>query len=141
MGSRLIAPKNCKKFLPWVKGPEFLLPLNCEWPTLPILGDEVNKTISSFILIDDIKVECEGNLNYPFEKFVVFIISYSDFHRLIRSLCYVFRLVKDNLMEDNKEKKKFLQLLVLPLIAQERSEAECYVIKLVQRDYFGKLYD
>ena len=108
---------------------------------MPVVGDKVNKTISSFILIDDIKVECEGNLNYPFEKFVVFIISYSDFHRLIRSLCYVFRLVKDNLMEDNKEKKKFLQLLVLPLIAQERSEAECYVIKLVQRDYFGKLYD
>ena len=44
-------------------------------------------------------------------------------------------------MKDNKEKRKFLQLSVLPLTVQERSDAECYVIKLVQKDYFGKLYD
>ena len=44
-------------------------------------------------------------------------------------------------MKDNKEKNNFLQLSVSPLTAQECSEAECYVIKLVQKDYFGKLYD
>ena len=44
-------------------------------------------------------------------------------------------------MKDNKEKKTFLQLSVLPLTAQEHSEAECYIIKLIQKDYFGNLYD
>ena len=65
--------KRSKKFLPWVEGPEFLLSLDCEWPSLPITGDEVNKTISSFISIDDIKVENEGSLNCPFKKFVAFV--------------------------------------------------------------------
>ena len=44
-------------------------------------------------------------------------------------------------MKDNKEKKKFLQLSISPLTVQERSEAEYYIIKLVQKDYFGKLYN
>ena len=124
VGTRLITPKNRKKILPWVKGPEFLLSLNCQWPSLPIIDDEVNKTISSFISIDDIKVKREGNLNCPFEKFVAFVNYYLDFHRLIRSLCYVFRIVKACLMKDNKEKKKFLQLSISPLTVQECSEAK-----------------
>ena len=94
MGTRLITHKKRKKILPWVEGPEFLLSLNCEWPSLPIIGDEVNKMISSLISIDDIKVEHEGNLNCPFEKFVAFVNYYSDFHCLVRSLCYIFRVVK-----------------------------------------------
>ena len=44
-------------------------------------------------------------------------------------------------MKDIKEKRNFLQLLISPLTVQECSDAECYVIKLVQKDYFGKLYD
>ena len=44
-------------------------------------------------------------------------------------------------MKDNKEKKKFLQLSISPLTVKERSEAEYYIIKLVQKDYFGKLYN
>ena len=44
-------------------------------------------------------------------------------------------------MKDNKERKKFLQLSISPLTVKERSEAESYIIKLVQKDYFGKLYD
>ena len=117
VGTRLITPKNRKKILPWVEGPEFLLSLNCEWPSLPIIGDEVNKTKTSFISIDNIKVEHEGNLNCLFEKFVAFVNYYSDFHRLIHSLCYVFRVIKACLMKDNEEKKNFLQLSVLPLTA------------------------
>ena len=49
--------------------------------------------------------------------------------------------VKACLIKDGKEKRKFLQLSISPLTAQERSIAENYVIKLVQKDYFGKLYD
>ena len=44
-------------------------------------------------------------------------------------------------MKDDKEKKKILQLSISPLTVQERSKAEYYVIKLVQKDYFGKLYN
>ena len=57
VGTCLIAPKNRKKFLPWVEGPEFLLSLDCEWPSLPIIGDEVEKTIFLFISIEDVKIE------------------------------------------------------------------------------------
>ena len=44
-------------------------------------------------------------------------------------------------MKNNKEKRNFLQLSTSPLTVQERSIAENYVIKVVQKDYFGKLYD
>ena len=40
-----------------------------------------------------------------------------------------------------KRKKFFFLLSVSPLTVQDRSDAENYVIKLVQQDYFGKLYD
>ena len=51
VGTRLIAPKYRKKFLPWVEGPEFILSLDCEWPSLPIIGDQIEKTISLFVSI------------------------------------------------------------------------------------------
>ena len=35
--------KNRKKNLPWVERPEFILLPNCEWPSLPIAGDQVKK--------------------------------------------------------------------------------------------------
>ena len=57
VGTRLIAPKNRKNFLPLVEGPAFLLSLDCEWPSLPIIGDEVEKTIFLFISIEDVKIE------------------------------------------------------------------------------------
>ena len=49
VGTRLIAPKKHKKFLPWIEGPKFLLSLDCEWPTLPVISDAINKSISSLI--------------------------------------------------------------------------------------------
>ena len=69
----------------------------------------------------------------PFEKFVAFMNHYSDFHCLIRCLCFVFRAIKVCLIKNIKERKKFLQLFVLPLIAQECSDAGNYVIKRVQK--------
>ena len=66
---------------------------------------------------------------------------YSDFHRLIRSLCYVFRVIKSCLIKNVKERTKFFKLSVSPLTVQESIDAENYVIRLVQQDYFGKLYD
>ena len=53
----MVAPKNRKKFLPWVEGLEFLLLPETEWPSLPIAGDQVKSTLSSFISVDDIKLE------------------------------------------------------------------------------------
>ena len=134
-------PKKSKKILPWVEGPEFLLLPECEWPSLPAADDQVNKVVSSFLSADDIKTENEIYCSNPFEKFIAFVNHYSDFHRLIRSLCYIFRVVKAYLIKNDKEKRKFLQLSISPLTAQERSIAEDYVIKLVQKDCFGKLYD
>ena len=34
-----------------------------------------------------------------------------------------------------------MQISISPLTVKERSEAESSIIKLVQKDYFGKLYD
>ena len=79
MSTRLIAPKNRKKFLPWVEGPEFLLLPETEWPSLPIAGDQVKSTLSSFISVDDIKLEKNVDVNNPFEKFIAFVNYYSDF--------------------------------------------------------------
>ena len=122
------------------EGPEFWLLPDCERSSLPASDDQVNKVISSFLSTDEIKTENKNYCN-PFEKFVAFVNHFSDFHRLIRSLCYIFRVVKACFMKNDKEKTNFLQLSNSPLTVQEHSIAENYIIKLVQKDYFGKLYD
>ena len=66
---------------------------------------EIKETISSLILLDNVKIENKVDCSSPFEKFVSFIKYYSDFDCLIRSLCHVFRVVKACLMKENKEKK------------------------------------
>ena len=57
------------------------------------------------------------------------------------SVRFLIGKCKAYLIKDSKEKMIFLQLSVSPLTAQERSNAENYMIKSVQKDYFGKLYD
>ena len=44
-------------------------------------------------------------------------------------------------MKDNKERKRFIHLSTSPLTVKERCDAEYYIIKLLQKEYFGNLYD
>ena len=90
MGTCLIVPKNHKKFLPWVEGPTYLLLPETDWPRMPIKGDQVKSSLALFITINEIKAESKIDLHNPFERFVAFVEHYSDFHCLIRSLCYIF---------------------------------------------------
>ena len=124
-----------------MEGPAYLLLPKTEWPSLPIASDQVKSVLSSFAAVNEIKVENIIDMDNPFEKYVAFVHHYSGFHCLIRSLCYIFRVIKACLIKNIKEKKKFLQLSVSPLTVQERRDAENYVIKLVQKDSFSRLYD
>ena len=69
-----------------------------------------------------------------------FIKYYSEFDRLIRALCYVFRTIKACAIENEKEKRQFLSLSRSPLSVKERNNAEIFAIRSVQREYFGGLY-
>ena len=89
---------------------------------------------------NDIKSENDNEENYLLKKFILFLDHYSDFHCLMRSLCYVFRVIKSCLIKNVKERKNFFKLSVSPLTVQECIDAENYAIRLVQQDYCGKLY-
>ena len=102
---------------------------------------ESKEVISSLLALDEVKIEKFENGLSPFVKFTSFIAYYSDFDRLIRSLCYVFRVVRASLIKEYKERKRFLQLSISPLTVKERLEAEIFVIKIVQKESFGELYD
>ena len=141
VGTRVIYLKNKEKFLPWVLGPEFLLAENYEFPVQPCLKDEIKESIVSLFSIDDVKIEGAVDCTSPYEKFVSFIHHYSDFDRLIRSMCYVFRVVKASLLKSKKERKRFLNLSVSPLTVKERYEVEIFIIKTIQKEYFGELYE
>ena len=90
VGTRVISPKNKKKFSPWFEGSAFLLAVNYEFPMPPNATDEVREAISYLAAISDVKNERKMCCFSPFEKFASFINYYSEFNRLIRSLCYVF---------------------------------------------------
>ena len=141
VGTRVISPKNKKRFLPWFEGPIFLLATNFEFPTPPNVVNEVSETISALATISDIKNECKSCCLSPFEKFVAFINYYSEYDHLLRSLCYIFRVVKACWLKSKKEKRRSLSLMISPLTVKERGEAETFVIRLMQRECFGKLYE
>ena len=68
---------------------------------------------------------------------------YSDYNRLIRSTCYilrVFRVIAARI-KINDERKSFLSLHVSPLTVVERENARTYLIRCVQKECFGDLYD
>ena len=94
VGTRIISPKNKKRFLPWFEGPTFLLADNYEFPTPPNANDEVREAISALAAISDVRNKYKSRCFSPSEKFTMFIDHYSEFNRLIRSLCYIFRVVK-----------------------------------------------
>ena len=141
VGTRVISPKNKKKFLPWFEGPAFLLAINYEFPMPPNANDEVREAISSLVALSDIKNERKMCCLSPLKKFASFIEYYSEFNRLIRSLCYVFRVVRACVIKDKKERKHFLNLSASPLTVKERNEAEIFIIRSVQRECFGELYE
>merc|ERR1712055_666971 len=88
VGTRVISPKNKKKFLPWFEGPAFLLAVDFKFPSPPNAINEVSETIAAVSVISDIKNEYKSCCLFPFEKFVEFINYYSDYNRLLRALCY-----------------------------------------------------
>ena len=72
---------------------------------------ESKEVISSLLALEEVKKEKNNNRLSPFVKFTSFIAYYSDFDRLIRSLCYVFRVIKARFVKEYKERKRFLKLL------------------------------
>ena len=45
------------------------------------------------------------------------------------------------MIKNKKERKRFLSLSVSPLTVKERKEAEIFIIRSVQRECFGGLYE
>ena len=84
-----------------------MLAVDYKFPTPPSEKGELKEIISSMIALGEVKEEEKDNCFSPFEKFASFIEYYSEFHRLIRSLCYVFHVVKACCMKENKERKDF----------------------------------
>ena len=41
----------------------------------------------------------------------------------------------------NKDQKRYLSLLISPLTVKERKEAETFIIRSVQKECFGELYE
>ena len=141
VGTRVIYPKSKEKILPWFEGPAFLLATNYEFPMPPNSNDEEREAIAALAAISDVKNESKNCGLSPYDKFVSFIDYYSEFNRLIRSLCYVFRVVKACVIKSEKEKKRFLNLLLSPLTVKERNDAEIFAIRSVQQECFGGLYE
>ena len=108
VGTRVISPKNKEKFF---EGPTFLLAADYEFPMPPNATDEVRQAILSLAAISDIKNECKMCCLSPFEKFVSFIKHYSEFDRLIRALCYVFRAIRARLIKNDREKRRFFKFV------------------------------
>ena len=73
-----------------------------KFPTPPCLDGELNETISFLAVFGDVKFEQKECCFSPSEKFTSFIEHYSEFNRLIQSLCYVFRVIKACAMKDNE---------------------------------------
>ena len=56
-GSRIIMQKNSRKFLPWFKGPSFLLSSENNWPKMPFEKDQIVDVTSLFVSKLEIKPE------------------------------------------------------------------------------------
>ena len=98
-----------------MEGPEFILLLEQEWPSLLFEENQVKNVVSLFMSTNEVKAENNNDVNNPLKKFVAFVDYYSDFHRLIRSLYYVFRVIKSCLIKNVNERNKFFKLSISPL--------------------------
>ena len=108
-----------------------MLPEN-EWPSIPFETNQVVDVVSSSIINSDIKPKVDTAKINPSEKFITLINYYSDFQHLIRLCCYTFRVIKACFIKNLKKRKAFLNLCTSPLTVQERSDAENYIVKIVQ---------
>ena len=73
IGTRVITPKNTKKFSPWFKGPSFLLLPENNWPEMPLEKNQIVDVTSLFINRHEIKAEPTSKALPPFEKFLTLI--------------------------------------------------------------------
>ena len=73
IGTRMISPKNKNTFLPWTKGPEFLLLPEQEWPLIPFEKDQVVDVVSLFMLSSEVKSEIDNDKSDPLKKFILFV--------------------------------------------------------------------
>ena len=95
-------------FLPWFKGPSFLLLPESDWPLLPQLENQIIDVASLFINKRERIAVSPLKVRSPSEGFLVLIDYYSDFNRLIRAVCYVCCVVKACTMVNKHKRKSFL---------------------------------
>ena len=102
VGTGVIMLQNKKKFLHWFK-PSFLLSLENNWPKMSLQKEQIIDVTLLFINKREVKSEATYKALTPSDKFLTLINYYSDFHRLIRAICYIFRVARVCLI---KKKKK-----------------------------------
>ena len=136
VGTRVIMPKNKKKFLSWFKGPWFLLLLESSWPRMPLEKDQIVDVTSLFINKREIKNEVTLKALAPSDIFLTLISYYSDIQRLIRAICYIFRALRACSIINKRKRKSFLNLVISLLFVHKHKVAEQFVVKPVQKDYF-----
>ena len=100
-------PRNNRKFLPWFKGTSFLLSPENNWPEMPFEKDQIDDVTSLFVSSSKIKPVVANNKLNPSEFFKNLINYYSDFHRLICSICYIFHVTKACFIKNRRKRKSF----------------------------------
>ena len=109
------------------------------WPQVP---PDCNLNVSD----STIAALCEIKTEFKSEKIKLFaplISDYLDYIKRIRATCYilrVFRVIAARI-KINDERKSFLSLHISPLTVVEREDARTYLIRCVQKECFGDLYD
>ena len=107
-------PKNTKKNSSWFKGPSFLLLSETNRPKMPLEKDKIIDVTPLFINKHEIKSKVTSKAHAPSEKFLILINYYSNFHRLIRAICYIFRATRACLIK--KIKKAFFELGIVSAV-------------------------
>ena len=72
-------PKARKKFLPWFKGPSFLLSPENNWPKMPLEKDQIIDVTSLFVNKCEIKSEATLKALALSDKFLTLIITIRTF--------------------------------------------------------------
>ena len=89
-----LCQKIVESFCPGLKDHLFLLSSENNWPKMPFEKDQIVDATSLFVSKLEIKPEVVSKKLTPSDKFLTLINYYLGFHRLIRTICYIFRVVK-----------------------------------------------
>ena len=91
-----------------------------DWPVLPTLSNKIVNVSTLFSVDTGVKNKIQSPHNYSGDRFLSLIAYFSDFDRMIRSFCYLFRVFKSWLIKDIAKRSLFFNLNKSPLTVKER---------------------